>query len=83
MHVMCRPLPDELINYAREDTHYLLYVYDRMRNDLIDRSDHLRDCVALTLERSRQLCLKVGDVNLHSSRLVLRHDCHWMICYYL
>ena len=25
-----RPLPAEMIRYAREDTHYLLYVYDRI-----------------------------------------------------
>lgn len=24
-----RPLPEEMIKYAREDTHYLLYIYDR------------------------------------------------------
>jgi len=29
-----RPLTPELINYAREDTHYLLYAYDRLRRDL-------------------------------------------------
>lgn len=26
-----RPLPDEMLRYAREDTHYLLYIYDLMR----------------------------------------------------
>ncbi|KAF3763044.1 hypothetical protein M406DRAFT_64247 [Cryphonectria parasitica EP155] len=34
-----RPLTDEMLYYARCDTHYLLYVYDLMRNELIDRSD--------------------------------------------
>uniref|UniRef100_A0A804UM03 3'-5' exonuclease domain-containing protein n=4 Tax=Zea mays TaxID=4577 RepID=A0A804UM03_MAIZE len=29
-----RPLPDEMIKYAREDTHYLLYIYDLMRQAL-------------------------------------------------
>ena len=29
-----RPIPDEMLKYAREDTHYLLYIYDRMRIDL-------------------------------------------------
>ena len=33
-----RPLPAEMIRYAREDTHYLLYVYDSMRIDLEDKS---------------------------------------------
>ena len=33
-----RPLPAPLLKYAREDTHYLLGIYDRVKNDLIDRS---------------------------------------------
>ncbi|KAK2628932.1 hypothetical protein QTJ16_002035 [Diplocarpon rosae] len=34
-----RPLPDEMFYYARADTHFLLYIFDRMRNELIDKSD--------------------------------------------
>lgn len=34
-----RPLSPELFDYARADTHFLLYVYDKMRNELIERSD--------------------------------------------
>ena len=26
-----RPLPEELLQYARADTHYLLYIYDRLK----------------------------------------------------
>ena len=26
-----RPLTEEMAKYAREDTHYLLYTYDRVR----------------------------------------------------
>jgi len=26
-----RPLPEELMVYARMDTHYLLYIYDRLK----------------------------------------------------
>ncbi|KAF2237489.1 hypothetical protein EV356DRAFT_442033 [Viridothelium virens] len=33
-----RPLPTELFDYARSDTHFLLYIYDCMRNELIQRS---------------------------------------------
>lgn len=35
----CRPLPAEMMKYAREDTHYLLYIYDRMRSELIERGN--------------------------------------------
>ena len=29
-----RPLPQDMFEYARSDTHYLLYVYDRLRTEL-------------------------------------------------
>lgn len=32
-----RPIPKNFIEYARKDTHYLLYIYDRMRNELIEK----------------------------------------------
>lgn len=34
-----RPLGQELFDYARADTHFLLYIYDKMRNELVERSD--------------------------------------------
>ncbi|KAH8727224.1 ribonuclease H-like domain-containing protein [Phaeosphaeriaceae sp. PMI808] len=34
-----RPLSKELFEYARADTHFLLYIYDNMRNELIEKSD--------------------------------------------
>ncbi|KAF8652850.1 hypothetical protein AX16_004125 [Volvariella volvacea WC 439] len=33
-----RPLPEEMLQYARSDTHFLLYIYDQLRNALIDRA---------------------------------------------
>lgn len=30
-----RPLPKELLDYARTDTHYLLYIFDNLRNELV------------------------------------------------
>ena len=32
-----RPLTEEMMKYAREDTHYLLYIYDCLRKELIER----------------------------------------------
>lgn len=34
-----RPLPKEMLYYARSDTHYLLYIYDIMRNELLQKSN--------------------------------------------
>ena len=33
-----RPLPKEMLAYARSDTHFLLYIYDNLRNALLDRA---------------------------------------------
>ncbi|KAI6656586.1 hypothetical protein LOD99_1381 [Oopsacas minuta] len=54
-----RPLPPQMERYAREDTHYLLHIYHRMRDELIRRST--KDTYLLTelLDKSRKVCLKV------------------------
>jgi exosome complex exonuclease RRP6 len=30
-----RPIPSEMFDYARSDTHFLLYIYDHLRNELL------------------------------------------------
>jgi exosome complex exonuclease RRP6 len=50
-----RPLPTVLVNYAREDTHYLLFIYDIMRMELMDQDIALLDEV---YSRSDTICLK-------------------------
>ena len=53
-----RPIPDEMLHYAREDTHYLLYIYDRMKTDLIARANGASDLVREVLDRTRRICEK-------------------------
>ncbi|XP_015928084.2 exosome complex component 10 [Parasteatoda tepidariorum] len=53
-----RPLPEEMIKYAREDTHYLLYVYDCLKNDLINQGNEMKNLLHSTFERSKSICLK-------------------------
>ncbi|KXZ56029.1 hypothetical protein GPECTOR_2g1581 [Gonium pectorale] len=69
-----RPLPPDMLHYARCDTHFLLHVYDRLRQQLRDLPDdrippsllvplppppaNPGGALGLVLERSRQLCLK-------------------------
>ncbi|CAH8474835.1 unnamed protein product [Schistosoma turkestanicum] len=48
-----RPLPNELIEYARTDTHYLLHIASRMCRELQDR-----DLLLVAVERARKLCFK-------------------------
>lgn len=57
-----RPLPEEMIKYAREDTHYLLYCYDVLKNQLIKkslmRSEPILYNIALNYKKSCDLTLK-------------------------
>ncbi|CDS03624.1 hypothetical protein LRAMOSA01026 [Lichtheimia ramosa] len=50
-----RPLPEEMLKYARSDTHYLLYIYDRVRNELIGRSVANYNLLRAALQRSNAL----------------------------
>lgn len=49
-----------MMYYARSDTHYLLYIYDRVRNDLVassDRSNPETDLIRRALEKSKEVSL--------------------------
>lgn len=35
-----RPIPSEMVHYARQDTHYLLYIYDRLKSMLLNAESH-------------------------------------------
>ena len=52
-----RPLTEEMLTYAREDTHYLLYIYDRIKNDL---AQHGR--TPAVWQRSAELCRQAYKV---------------------
>ncbi|ORY77719.1 ribonuclease H-like domain-containing protein, partial [Protomyces lactucae-debilis] len=54
-----RPLPKEMLFYARCDTHFLLYVYDCLRNELLDRSTPgTHNMLASVLQASAQVSLR-------------------------
>uniref|UniRef100_A0A6B2KXI9 Exosome complex component 10 n=1 Tax=Arcella intermedia TaxID=1963864 RepID=A0A6B2KXI9_9EUKA len=52
-----RPLPDEMQKYAREDTHYLLYIYDSMKNEAIEKGAGSANLLRSIWLRSRDVCL--------------------------
>ncbi|GAB4823405.1 hypothetical protein N2152v2_010451 [Parachlorella kessleri] len=65
-----RPLTEEMLQYARADTHFLLYCYDKLRVELAARGDRVPEqlrvplppgcpagALGTVLERSRRLCL--------------------------
>ncbi|KKF97372.1 Exosome complex exonuclease rrp6 [Ceratocystis platani] len=49
-----RPIPNEMMFYAQSDTHFLLYIYDMMRNELIKHSDNSRPDMNLMREVIRK-----------------------------
>ncbi|XP_073513328.1 exosome complex component 10 isoform X2 [Phyllobates terribilis] len=53
-----RPLPEEMLQYARADTHYLLYIYDRMRTELLNVDNGQRNVLLLVWQKSKDICLK-------------------------
>ena len=70
-----RPLPAEMLQYARCDTHFLLFIYDHLRNSLLTQQLVLPDQVDGTsgeildppaalrevLDRSAQTSLKLYE----------------------
>ncbi|KAI9850992.1 MAG: exosome nuclease subunit [Thelocarpon superellum] len=65
-----RPLPKELFNYARSDTHYLLYIYDNMRNELIGRSKSLppqEHLVERVLQSSKETALQIYERQIYDA----------------
>ena len=55
-----RPLPQGMFDYARSDTHYLLFIYDNLRNQLIEAStpDPEGNLIDYVRDRSKNECLQ-------------------------
>lgn len=50
-----------MFNYARSDTHFLLHIYDNMRNELIDKSNLSQqdsDLIEIVMDRSKEETLQ-------------------------
>lgn len=54
-----RPLPQELLDYARADTHYLLNIYDNLRNMLLDESTPQNNMLDYVLRESQKVALQI------------------------
>ncbi|KAJ3277430.1 Exosome component 10 [Borealophlyctis nickersoniae] len=63
-----RPLPTEMSKYARSDTHYLLYIYDRMRNEILTRCQPgTHNLMQVTLDRSQQTALNKYEKDIYDA----------------
>lgn len=69
-----RPLTKELFEYARADTHFLLYVFDNMRNELVEKSNFSRpetNKVQEVLNKSKETALQRYEHPVYDSDLGL------------
>lgn len=69
-YIIFRPLSLEAIFYARSDTHYLLYVYDMIKKDLMAMSTTQCNYIELVFERSTEVC-----------KTVINNFKYWLIFY--
>ena len=75
-----RPLPSEMLDYARSDTHFLLYIYDCMRNELLEGTalktaqGQERDCVDDVLQLSNEQCLQRYEHSFYDDSVNARRN---------
>lgn len=62
IYIFCRPLPKELISYAREDTHYLMYIYGILKNELLKQGNGKDNILKSVIQKSTEICKKVNKV---------------------
>jgi len=53
-----RPLPKEMVFYARQDTRYLIYLYTRLKNELISKGNAESNLLHACLHQSNDICKK-------------------------
>jgi exosome complex exonuclease RRP6 len=69
-----RPLTDELLEYARADTHFLLFIFDNMRNELVEKSDFSnpeKNKVQDVLTKSKETALQRYEHPIYDAELGL------------
>ncbi|GAB5585904.1 exosome nuclease subunit [Umbelopsis nana] len=62
-----RPLPMEMLKYARSDTHYLLYIFDRMRRELLERGNSNYNLMRKVLADSEETSLRKHEKDVYDT----------------
>jgi len=68
-----RPLPDDMVKYAREESHYLLYIHDIYRNSLLKRGKNV-------LEQMYASCTFACKTMWYPEKHAYRAD-SYLVCY--
>ncbi|KAL1821165.1 hypothetical protein ACET3Z_016034 [Daucus carota] len=69
-----RPLTDDMLRYAREDTHYLLYIYDLMKIELLSLSTGSESSDGSLVEvyqRSYDICMQLYEKDVLTDSTLL------------
>ncbi|EME30697.1 Exosome component 10 [Galdieria sulphuraria] len=56
-----RPLPEDMFSYARQDTHYLLYIYDRLCEELRQSSNCNNNLLTCAYRASIQVSMLIYE----------------------
>ncbi|KAJ6260419.1 hypothetical protein Dda_4645 [Drechslerella dactyloides] len=62
-----RPIPQDMLDYARSDTHFLLYIFDNMKNELLEKSSVDENKTEIVLQHSKETSAKTYDVEPYDS----------------
>jgi exosome complex exonuclease RRP6 len=68
--IFVSPIPEEMFFYARADTHFLLYIYDNIRNELIDRTNPEipeENRMEMVLQKSKETSLLRYERQIYNS----------------
>ena len=68
----CSPLPEEMLQYARSDTHFLLFIYDNLRNALLDRAQSRAQSRAESPASSSSTPAPVPDPSIPPAHVLVR-----------
>ncbi|CEG83848.1 hypothetical protein RMATCC62417_17717 [Rhizopus microsporus] len=56
-----------MLTYARSDTHFLLYIYDHLRNELLTASTHNANLMRSSLQLSNEVALQKYDKEVYDA----------------
>jgi exosome complex exonuclease RRP6 len=56
-----------MFNYARSDTHFLLFIYDQMKNELIDSSSEENNLIDAVLAKSKEEALRKYERSIYDA----------------
>ena len=68
-----RPLTQDMLQYARSDTRYLIKVYDLMKNALIEKGNENNNLLHSVYDQSNQLCKQRYENPLYRADSFLAH----------